>query len=118
MSSSLPDMPWCDACQGYHHSTAECFKTTPKVWEERAYYNDITFETEGLYAGKCEGMKVCIKAGHNYNGSGKEYFGGAMEWPAIQIRIAFQALDYAGRDKFVEDFKAFWEKWQRENPNS
>lgn len=51
-----------------------------------------------------------IEAGANYNGSGREYFGGAYNWPSIKMKIGFQVGEDNKRDLFIKKLQDFIDK--------
>lgn len=61
-----------------------------------------TIYFDGKIGNNCEvGRAHMVEIGRNYNGSGEEAFGGAMEWPVVKAHVGFQvgeerrAIDFA-----------------------
>lgn len=72
---------------------------------------DYETQRAGKFA-RCEMDGVAsIRAHRNYNGSGKQAFGGAERWPAVTIHLAFLEGAMNERESFVVAAQAFIDKW-------
>lgn len=69
------------------------------------------FYRTGLYAGKDNfGTRMEIRSTNFINGSGSHAFGGASRWPAVVVRISFQAGQDKERDVFTKKLQEFLDK--------
>lgn len=70
------------------------------------------FVKPGWFAGHVLYDNVYVIDVHsNYNGSGKQAFGGAKEWPVVDVQIAFEATEQAKAERFAVEIAKFVDTW-------
>lgn len=77
---------------------------------KRLWSNEVTEHTrpaEMAGAGYIGENAIKIRVGRNINGSGPNAFGGAKEWPSVDLDVAFPATDKERAEQFAEALKAF-----------
>lgn len=77
--------------------------------------NRKTLERAGYIGGSVRFTNAhTLELGYSYNGSGKEHFGGAKQWPVLILKVSFCEGEERKRDILARTLLGIIEKFMEE----